>query len=214
MTKKLIEAINVPGAEHIGTAWGYDVFDIRTYEAAQQFVVENTTSEAGDAYTQNEQTFNANINENQRLYFFVESNTNHVYSGAVKSDTTQSSISIYGENCDLQLNVNFLFEVNTRNKRKIFPFFLIPNIHVDNATDNLIVSDRKLLAVLPQLTSEDTIDLDLSVMTNIDSIDEKAFSYHMHINQLMLGDNIQDLGHVLFSDVDHIQISWIEKPAG
>ena len=97
MTQKLIEAINVPGAELIGTAKGYDLFNIRTYEAAQQFVVENTQNEAGAAYVQNENTFNTNINENQQLYFFVMENTNRVYAGVVKSATTNSDIDIAGD---------------------------------------------------------------------------------------------------------------------
>ena len=213
MTKKINEAINIPGAELIGTAKGYDLFDMRTYAAAQQFVVETTNTPAGAAYAQNEATFNQNINEAQHLYFFVESETNHVYAGAVKSNNTHSDVTIKGNNAEISIHVNFLFEINGRNKNKIFPLFLIPNINVSDAVGNLIIRDTMLEAVLPQLTPDESISLDLSA-TSITSIDNYAFSFNMHINELILGDNVHTLRNASFDNVDHIKITWAEKPAG
>jgi len=215
MSRKLTEAINVQGADLIGTAKGYDLFDIRTYEAAQQFVVENTNIPAGTAYVHNEATFNGNIDENQRLYFFVESNTNKVYAGVVKGPNTNSNISIPGERGSINIEVNFLFETNTISAAKrIFPFFLIPGIRVDDAVDNLIIKDNTLLAVLPQLTPLEQIDLDLTSFNNITKIDKDAFYYRMDVNTLTLGENIQNVPNSAFDAVQNIVITWIEKPEG
>lgn len=215
MTQKLIEAINVPGAELIGTAKGYDLFNIRTYEAAQQFVVENTRNEAGAAYVQNENTFNTNINENQQLYFFVMENTNHVYAGVVKSATTNSDIDIAGQNGNTTIHANFLFEANhTTTLSRNLPLFLIPGIVIANRQENLIVENGDtLVAVLPQLTPEAIINLDLTT-SEITHINHNAFSFNQAINTLILGDNIISLGSGnVFDNVEHIIITWREKPA-
>ena len=215
MTQKLIEAINVPGAELIGTAKGYDLFNIRTYEAAQQFVVENTRNEAGAAYVQNENTFNANINENQQLYFFVLENTNRVYAGVVKSATTHSNITVAGQNGNITIRANFLFEANhTTTVSRNLPLFLIPGIVIANSQENLIVENgNTLVAVLPQLTPEDSITLDLTT-SEITHINHNAFSFNQAIDTLILGDNIRSLGSgIVFDNVEHIVITWREKPA-
>ena len=217
MSKKLIEALEIQDAEFIGTAKGYDLFDVKTYAAAQQFMVENTATRAGQAYIQSENTFNTNINENQHLYFFVEENTNKVFAGVVKSPSTYSTIEISGRQKSVNIDVNFLFETNSGSNRanKVFPFFLIPEVDVSDCIRNMIIKDDStLLAVLPQLTPETTIDLGLSVRQDIIKIETGAFDYGMHINILTLGDNIEELPKKAFDNVDHIIISWIEKPAG
>lgn len=215
MFRNLLEAIGVEGAELIGTAKGYDLFDIRTYEAAQRFVIENSRRPAGETYVQNEATFNEHINDTQHLYFFVRENTNEVYAAAVKSNSTSSDIIITGQKNDATIHVNFLFETNGQTgARKIFPLFLIPNIQVNNTIDNMLVVDNVLLAVLPQLTAAEGIDLDLSNTPQITSIASTALYFNQHINSLTIGDNIQRLGsNGMFDNVDRVLIDWLEKPA-
>ena len=70
MPKKLKEAVNIENAIHIGTAKGYDLFDILTYDAAQEFFNRDSATRAGQAYLRDESSFNHNINEHQKLYFF------------------------------------------------------------------------------------------------------------------------------------------------
>ena len=208
MFKKLTEAINVNGAELIGTAKGYDLFDIRTYEAAQEFVVENTRNRAGQAYVQNQNTFNQNINENQRLYFFVESNTNHVHAGVVKSQTSRADIQIQGERQSITLSSNFLFETNNAaNANRTLPLFLIPGMTIVNCDDNLIIRNNKLMAVLPQLTADETIILDLHEREDIREIDANAFYFGMHVTHLTLGENIRNISSGMFDTVDHISVT-------
>jgi hypothetical protein len=221
MLKNLTEAIVVQDAQLIGTAHGYDLFDIRTYAAAQQFVVENTNRPAGEAYTHNQTTFDDNINENQKLYFFVENNTNKVFAGAVKSNTTNSTIRIAGERSNINIHVNFLFETNSDTAaNKIFPLYLIPGVIVDNAAGNLIIENNVLKAILPQLTDTDTLDrdgfinLDLTTIGNINAIDVNAFYYGINIGTLTIGDNITTVPANAFDNVNHIKITWLEQPDG
>ena len=89
---KLFEALEIEGADFIGNAKGYDLFDVRSWDAAQRFVIENTNDPAGVAYVHDERTFNNNINDNQRLYFFAKDNTNRVFGAVVKSPSTTGTV--------------------------------------------------------------------------------------------------------------------------
>lgn len=215
MLRKLTEAINIQGAELIGTAKGYDLFDMRTYAAAEQFVIENTTTRAGQVYIQNEQTFNQHINERQRLYFFVESDTNHVFGAAISGSNNYSDITIRGNhNASITLRANFMFEANGRQAQNIiFPFCLIPNVQFNNARNSLIINENTLVAVLPQLEPSMSIDLDLNNYPDITHIGVNAFNFNQHISSLTLSDNIVRLdSNVMFDAVDNIIIPWSEKP--
>lgn len=70
------------------------------------------------------------------------------------------------------------------------------------------------MAILPQLTSEEIIDLDLSFSEDVTKIGYGAFDYGVHINNLTLGDNITEVPNKSFDNVDHIIITWLEKPVG
>ena len=83
----LLEHVNVTGADYIGTVDDIDLFRIRTWAAAQEFVCAGTTIPAGEKWCQNESTFNRNINETTKLYFFVNRSTYAVVLGAISSNS-------------------------------------------------------------------------------------------------------------------------------
>lgn len=212
MPRKLKEAVNIENAIHIGTAKGYDLFDILTYDAAQEFFNGNSTTRAGQVYVQNEMIFNLNINEHQKLYFFAKENTRNVYAGAVRIPQTSSKITIKSSEGEVELYTNFLFESHSQGG--IIPLFLIPNIEVDNAIGNLIIKDNVLEAVLPQLTADDVItDLDLTKFPQITAIKKGAFDF-MPIINLKIGENVKTVPENAFSNVQSINVDWIEKPSG
>ena len=81
--RNLFEHIEVQGAEYIGSDIRYDLFLIKTWDAAEQFTANNNT--AGKVFTTDINTFNRYIvNTGHKLFFFVESDTNHVVSAVLK----------------------------------------------------------------------------------------------------------------------------------
>ena len=46
MIRRLLEAINIENAQFIGNSKGFDLFDIITWDAAEQFGVETTQNNA------------------------------------------------------------------------------------------------------------------------------------------------------------------------
>lgn len=220
MPKNLKEAVNIENAIHIGTAKGYDLFDILTYEAAQEFFNGNSDTRAGQVYVRDETTFNSNINEHQKLYFFARENTRDVYAGAVIISQASSRITIKsGEGITVksgeggvELHTNFLFQYHPH--KGIIPLFLIPKIEVDGAIGNLIIRNNVLEAVLPQLTDEDIIaDLDLTKFPQISAIKKGAFDF-MPIINLKIGEDVKTVPENAFSNVQSIIVDWIEKPSG
>lgn len=212
MPKKLKEAVNIENAIHIGTAKGYDLFDILTYDAAQEFFNRDSATRAGQAYLRDESSFNHNINEHQKLYFFAKENTRNVYAGAVSVPQPSSKITIKSSEGEVELYTNFLFQ--SQPQGEIIPLFLIPNIKVDGAIDNLIIRNTVLEAVLPQLTAEDMItDLDLTKFPQITTIKKGAFDF-MPIINLKIGENVKNVPENAFSNVQSISVDWIEKPGG
>lgn len=212
MPRNLKEAVNIENAIHIGTAKGYDLFDILTYEAAQEFFNGNSDTRAGQEYVRDETTFNSNINEHQKLYFFAKENTRNVYAGAAIISQASSRITIKSSEGEVELYTNFLFEAHLQ--KGIIPLFLIPNIRVDGAIGNLIIRNNILEAVLPQLTDEDIIaDLDLTKFPQISAIKKGAFDF-MPIINLKIGEDVKTVPENAFSNVQSIIVDWIEKPSG
>lgn len=229
MSRIINEAIRVEGAEYIGTGNGYDVFDIRTYEAAQQFRIEDRDHQAGAAYTQNESTFNANINESQHLYFFAEENTNRVYGAAVKGSNTHSNVTFVGENgSEIEIRCNFLFENAAENSSKTYynkplPFYWIPDFSFEgqtpfsqNSTEGcLYVEDGVLAAALVQFADAplgEHIPLD-DMPTRITSISADAFNYGVEVDVIKLDDHIEALpAHCMDKVHGRILVTMSEAP--
>ena len=215
------EAIHVEGADFIGTAKGYDLFDILTYDAAQQFVNASSNASAGADYTQNASTFNSNVNQNLHLYFFVAENTNRVRYAVIKGrGTDNQSLVIFNMNGgNVDLTVNFAVE-NTDHQSIIaaddtVPLFLLPNIDIEEAVgrDGCYFSDDRLVAVLPQFCDVDSLQID-HLPNHIRFINDDAFYYGQEISWLSLSGNIENLGaNVISNKVHEIHvIRMLEAP--
>ena len=224
MLRILNEAIQVEGAEYIGSANGYDVFDILTYAAAQQFTVEDREHLAGAAYTQNEATFNSNINESQHLYFFARENTNNVYGAIVKSANTTGDVTFIGEdNCSITVRCNFMFENAGENSSNTYynrplPFFWIPGASFDGQVpeyDCLCVQGGILKAALIQFADvpqNHLLALD-DLPEVITSIDKDAFNYGLEVDVIKLTDRIHNLpDHCMNKIHNRILVSMLEIP--
>ena len=218
----LHEAINVPGAQHIGTAKGYDLFDITTFEAAQQFVNASSNALAGTDWVQNASTFNSNIGEHLHLYFFVLENTNRVKYGVIKGRGTddQSLVINTTKNTNITLNVNFSLENTTHDLNVAggdpVPLFLLPDIDIEEAVgrDGCYFSDDMFVGVLPQFCEQDTVEI-TELPPHIKFIDDHAFFFGQDISILVLSDNIESLGsNVISNKVHEVHIAnLIEQPA-
>lgn len=216
MARRLSEAIQVQGANLIGTAKGYDVFDIITYEAAQQFVIEDTQNAAGNAYISGgEASFNANINDTQHLYFFVQEDTNRVYGAVVKSANTTGSYTFKSRASGAEVNAhgNFMYENAGENSCTFYsdrplPLFLIPNLSVNNVNNKgLYIDHNVLLANLPQLTAEAVINIDTGEeQPQILEIANKACSFGLPIDSIIIKSNVTSVGKNSMTDVQNIYV--------
>lgn len=214
-------AIQVTNANHLGSAKGYDLFDITTYEAAQQFINADNDTPAGAHFTQNEATFNQHIGPNMHLYFFVEDNTNRVKYAVIKANNQgYSEITIKGRRrAQITIRVNFNLE-NTSTHASIkfednIPLFLLPNIRIEEpiTANGAYFSDDALVAVLPQFCTRDEIDV-LDFPARIHEIRENAFQFGQPIRIVVFSDNITTLpANVISPDIQGVGIVPLETPA-
>ena len=224
MYRKLTEAVNIENAIHIGTAHGYDVFDILTYEAAQQFTIEDRDHQAGAAYTQNESTFNSNINESQHLYFFARENTSQVYGAVVKSNNTHSDVTFVGSNnASVTIRCNFLYENAGENSSKTYynkplPFFLVPGANFEGQCpeiDCLYIEDGVLSAALlhfADIPTNELLTLD-NMPRRITSIAADAFNYGLEVDVIKLDEHIEALpAHCMDKVHNRILVTMLEIP--
>ena len=151
MIRQLLEAVNINDALFIGSGKGYDVFDIRTYAAAQEFIAENGDP-AGAAYTQNEQTFNANINDTLHLYFFTVADRNEVVGAVIKSNQIQSTLRFKSRSATtVDIDCNFQYESVARDANIIdadfkLPLYLLPGASFNgntNIQNGLIITNNE-----------------------------------------------------------------------
>ncbi len=180
----LLEHVNVTGADYIGTVDDIDLFRIRTWAAAQEFVCAGTTTLAGEKWCQNEGTFNRNINETTKLYFFVNRDTYAVVLGAISSDS-MSSFTYQGQT----YAANYMLEdTSGRNNCSVdltilnlLPDFVLeePSIEtaVQNAEENVGENDNIEDTITGDSAVEDEINFDeeedASVSNNVSSTEEK-----------------------------------------
>lgn len=137
--KRLLkEAVEVEGADYIGSASfgdiiNCDLFKINTYQAAQEFRVNQQP--AGAKFCQNEQTFNNELNDptHKKLYFFTDFNTNQV-TGAVLMGFNASSICLKSSSgSTISVQVPFMYEsINRNNEVNINDNICLPLLDLDN----------------------------------------------------------------------------------
>lgn len=218
-------AIRVDGATHIGTAKGYDLFDIRTYAAAQQFINVRTQAEAGADFTQNEDTFNRNITDTVKLYFFVLINTNEVKYAVLKTAGSPANTDLTlksSVNTSVEIQTNFVVE-DSRHHSEIaagdtVPLFLLPEYAaLDVDAKGCLIDRDSLRAVLPQFCESGLLKLDMSVEPYVSSVREiasDAFCFGQDISELILTDNITVMPeNVISRRIESIHLTCSETPS-
>lgn len=217
MKLNFFESVNVDGAEFIGNGKGFDVFRILTFDAAEQFTIENTADRAGTAYTQSRSTFESNINDAQRLYFIALENTNQVYGAVVKSNSTRGSVNIKGAFESVTVATNFLFENARNNSSTAFvsmplPLYLIPDAQFDGVdSDGCLVQDNILKGIITHFTDKTVIEK-FEVPESVTKIDKKAFRYGVRVNEIILHPNLVDLKPEIFTSINKIYVKAPQKP--
>lgn len=151
--KKLTEELHIDGLNFLGNAYGYDVYDVKTWAAAQSLVTnDDSETPAGQAYTSTEDIFNRNIGERLHLYVFVYENTNKVRLASINQN---SGILNVKDKCSIQI-LNYSFEgrtaegqsstTNTLENNEIIPFFLLPDVEY-KGFNGLIFNDSKTAVI-------------------------------------------------------------------
>lgn len=185
---RLLEHVEVTDAEFIGNARGYDLFRILTYNAAQEFVVHNN-NQAGAYYTHDERTFNHNINDNQRLYFFTEEDTNIVKCAIVKSSGTHRDATFHNEDGSYEVTLRCNFDVEDEEYHAEIPYnlplflldFQSSPISIRNSGGfGITVIGGQLVAVLGCVLGDDNLNIGSLVIgpdSEITSVNPNAFTF-------------------------------------
>lgn len=223
------EAIEIDGAQHIGSNFEYDLFLINTFDAAQQFVKADSDTPAGAAFTQNETTFNNHLgNGNLKLYFFVRENTNQVVLAILKGNNTNSTIN-FG---DHSVNVNF--EIETINHNSNYdvslniPFYLIPDItYGDYVNDLGLIIQNNTLVKLNQYFARDVEDWqydDFNIPNTVTKIKSKAFcdrfASNYNIDTLHIPNSVTEVESEAFEEgypdvnIHLIKVYYHRRPEG
>ena len=188
--KRLLkEAVQVEGADYIGSASfahiiNCDLFKINTYEAAQQFRVNQQP--AGAKFCQNEQTFNHELNDptHKKLYFFTDFNTNQV-TGAVLIGFNAHPICLKSSSgITISIPVPFMYEsINGDNEVNINDNICLPLLDLDNQDlrhnsyngTGAIINDSRdtLLGIALQFMDPDFFD---EYNLNLEHLTTEAFS--------------------------------------
>ena len=217
---KLNEAIQVDGAIFIDSAKGFDLFDITTWAAAQEFENDSDNVFAGESYVQSETTFNDNINEHQHLYFFVRENTNKVVAAVVKGSNTSSRIGIKNLSSSLIIHTNYQLENCDNHQSEIsdlnIPLYLIPgathkysNMEVDPA-NGIAISDGDLQAVVGCLCrSSELNELNLE---HCRRVVKNAFTWGVSIGDIILSPETEIPNKALRDTTGRIKVKAFEKP--
>lgn len=198
MTLKLIEALNIPNAEVVAeNVNGFDLFRIRTWAAAQSFVVDNSETLAGEYWTHNENIFNSNINDQQLLYFFAHADSNRVIAAVVFDNGSHRLILQDG---GVNITGNFDFESCNDHHNNVpvnLPLFAIPdahlsynNIEIDQNNGYILSRDRTLIGISSSCAPVTHIDLLDTNMSNIEAIDEYALKYGVSVDSIIVGDTL------------------------
>ena len=218
MIRRLLEAINIENAQFIGSSKGFDLFDIITWDAAEQFVVENTQNNAAQTYVNDRQTFENNINESQHLYFFARENTNQVFGAAVKSNSTSSNVTFKNNGSNsVSVRCNFLFESALRENSLasdlILPLYLIPGSTFADVHDGCLIEEGVLKACLPQLTQQERA-AEYTPADTVHSIASNAFTYGLVIGSIIIPDTIESLEENSMNGINTINVTAFENQWG
>lgn len=176
---RINEELHVDGLDFLGSAYGYELYDARTYEGAQALTVGATNQRAGEGWTRDAGTFAANINDRLHLYLFVIENTNHAIMGCLNQGQNSLQIEINRTRYNLE-NVNYIFQdVNGEAKiggDVILPLFLLPHFTYTNGEKGLIFSAESIVANYKGLLNPQQIPEEEVIPEGINRIRENAFS--------------------------------------
>lgn len=140
---ELNEELHIEGAEYLGSDYGYDVYNIKTFEAAQEFhVAGDEHAPAGNAWAQSAEKFDqyiTNSTSGQKIIFFAAENTKAVHLGVLTHASGRLSI----QPAAATITCNCSFEAaqtgsnfgSTVAASAVFPLYLIPDFSATNASN-------------------------------------------------------------------------------
>lgn len=217
MSKKLLEELNIEGAEYIGSNDYFDVYRILTFNAAQNF--ECVNGQAGTAFTQSENVFNGNINETTRLYFFTTPETNQVEYGLLTSANLNYDLTVKKENDDfpIRLTANFTLETSSNQGKSTLiigvdklPIYLIDYLQVNadwNRDNGALIRDHVLLGLVSIFTNVTEVE-EYEIPTTVDIIANEAFDKGVIVRKVILSDFIPGIHQESFTGVSEINLAF------
>jgi len=215
--KILKEAIQVEGAEHIGSDKGIDLFRINSYEAAQQFICHENNSAAGQKFIQSEDTFNnhAAPGGDHTLYFFTYENTNEVIAAMLSNQSWTIQLSN-----NMRFELNYAYEdFNARTNYNLdsqykIPLHLLPGISISDYEFNnvgFIYQGHTLYAFVDEFYNDTAYNSTQVVIPEFitticaDAISE-AISPLNVINEIVIPENVITIESEAIKDVNNISI--------
>lgn len=177
MRRRLHEALDIDGAQVLGTATGYDVYDIHSYQAACAFTANRRP--ASEKFLANGESDFRHINDSCHLIYFTPINSNAVTFAVLKGDAiSNTDIRFYSDteaaSITLPLHINIEYSAD-RDTNAIFddaPLYLI------SQQDPYICQNGHLKGILGSFFIEEfPEEYHLADYNIYDYIDNYAFCY-------------------------------------
>lgn len=215
--EQLKEELHIEGADFLGNAFGFDVYKINTWNAAQQFVGKTRDEQekpAGEVWTSREEVFNTHIGRNNLyLYYFVNENTNNVLAAAINKDNQVLKI----VNKDYAIvGLNYWVKMSGSSEKIpeniIIPLFLLPNL-IYTGKDGLIFSsdNRILYGNYKGLLNPSSLPELVKIPESIVTIKSFAFKDYPVAN-VLVDTNVLEVSPHAFDDYSGIIDIGFENP--
>lgn len=204
---KLTEDLHIEGATLIGSAYGFDVYDVKTWSAAEQFQLAEANSRdgveittAGTAFLRTETIFNRHINDTSRFYLFVEAGTNKTHLAAIRHNN-DAHIRFAGR---FEIVIpTYLFETLAGAEKttaicdldRVFPLYLLPE-HDYNGHDGLVIKDNVVVGTYNGLVDPAHIPEEVK-LTDITKIKASAFENYC-VPSVVIEDSVRTIENNAF----------------
>ena len=210
--RNLVEAVQVDGADFIGNANGYDLFQVRTWQAATEFVRAGTEYSAAECWIHNEATFTQHI-DNERVKFFLlaREDTNEVVMG-ILTGIGQDSFLVKPFDTRIKLN-NFSIESGTENPAReipanfvgVAPLFLLPDFSY-SGENGMSIEDGVLTGTYAGLV--EAVPQAITIPDNVTTIKTNAFT-NFPAATVTIGTQVVNMEPNAFRDFGgHIEVEF------
>ena len=197
---KLNEVLNYEGLVYLGGNGVYEVYDATTWDAAQHLVHAGDDRRAGDAWAQNENTFNQHVGPNAPLYFFVQANTNRVDAAAIRQPN--NSLHLRTDVGDFTTQTNYAIEDRggaLAVDHKNLPLYVLPRFTC-TLPGGLLIENNILKGVFLGVLNPDNTQEEVVIPAGVTTIEANVFSNAYPRNFIKIPDSVNTVAANAFSN--------------